>query len=139
MIMTAQTGTIISGRIISDPEKITFGAQKWPKTRFTVQYEGKNRSDSKIMRCEALFELADKAASFKKNDRVLVVGTMETFTGGDGNQRRVLVADFLTQMNAQASAETIDKANEIAANTLGKTQSSNQIDFSEINDEELPF
>lgn len=129
MILSAKTGCVASGRLVKDPEQSTFGAKGWPKTRFTIAY-GDKREESPLLRCEAVFELAEETAALRKGDRVIVGGVLDSFAGRDGTPKRVLLADAVACLGVKPAAGKPDRPAAPQQAVEG---------FGDINDEELPF
>ena len=113
---------LIWGRVIKDAEMSVFGAQNYPKTRFTVAISNDKNDKNGLLSCNALFETARGCRQLKKGDQVIVGGTLESYDGRDGTKRYSLNVDFC--------AKSLTAAEQSEPDLEG---------FEEITSSELPF
>lgn len=132
MIINSKTGTIVSGRLLSDAELTCFGEKKWPKARFAIIYADKQKGA--ILDCEALFDLASSCKNLKKNDRAIVAGIVEEYESREGAPRKRLRVDAIASATTPAPALQLGRRLQDDAEDFEE-----QTGFTDIEDDELPF
>lgn len=108
---------IVAGRLIKDPETKKVGAKGWCKTTLVIA----ESKEEPLITAVAWYELGDECAKFRKGDRVLVAGTMQS-REYNGKTYEDLALDFaIKQSTGQQVAEPAADA------------------FSDITEDDCPF
>lgn len=82
----------VTGRLIKNPDIRTFGEKHYSKASFALACEGR---EGRITNVQAVFDLADMCRDLAKGDWVMVVGSLSSFEGKDGEKRWYIDAESI--------------------------------------------
>jgi len=101
---------IVAGRLIKDPETKKVGSKGWCKTTLVIA----ETREEPLITAVAWYELGDECAKFRKGDRVLVAGTMQS-REYNGKTYEDLGLDFALKMSIgqQTAAPAADAFSDI--------------------------
>lgn len=90
---------ILAGRLIKDPETKKVGNKGWCKTTMVIA----DQREEPLVTAVAWYELGEECARFRKGDRVLVAGTMQS-REYNGKTYEDLALDFALKQSLGVTA-----------------------------------
>lgn len=134
---------ILLGRLTHDPE-LKMSANQVPVITFgiAVPREGKN-SSADFVDCVAFRKTAEFVSSyFRKGQSIIVQGALQsnTYTGQDGkNHKSLKVVVASVSFTLASKAETASESSDPLPQETSALSPVTAADFSDVEDEDLPF